>query len=337
MEFIRSTPQSPAWAGRPSQPGLPAPALPRPDNDVQVNSGLGLTLLSHGLASTDDTLLDASLGTHSTLSANLLRPTATTQTMARAATVATSSTLSAAGALAPATGPLASALPLLSSTSALPMSSCSSFCAGPCGACQDGLTTEDSPPPTPQAAPPQGTTETRSLGDPATSPLAQLDDGVAPTSTASIRDLRMALLPSVLAASSSRSAGVNAAAAPTIRGDLLGATRPPLKMEPPPPVAPLTDPQAVRRSLNKVELNPSMLGVSGNILVRTSVPGMKIDIPSAATLARFVARQFAPGQLSDKTVSEICIVPDLADVPAPAPTPSGEAVRVRGKGRGGGQ
>lgn len=344
MDFIRSTRQPLGWhGGAPSPAALPLapPELRPPDDDVQISPTQALALLARGWAQPSDeaALIERALGSRLALPASLLRNASIVHSTARASTVGPAASVATSSAMAPA-GSLMASLPLLAAAAHLPTPSCSTFCAGPCGACLDGGSADEASASLQATALPPGAKQTSS-GDSATSPLAQLDDGTEPAPALRGPDLRMLLLPSSLPStppsspeqcvSAIHGAAERAITASVIRTDAMEGTRAPIRMEAPAPVEALRDGQPVQRTLNRIELNPSMLGVSGNILVRTTVPGQKIDIPAAATLARFVTRQFAPGHVSEKTVSEIWVVPDLQHLPEPSPTPSGEVVRVRGK------
>jgi putative membrane protein insertion efficiency factor len=85
-------------------------------------------------------------------------------------------------------------------------------------------------------------------------------------------------------------------------------------------------------SLTRMELNPSMVGVSGNVLVRNAYSGKELTIPEASKIARQVSRQFLSQKLDSGSVTEIVIVDDMKDVEKLKASPSGKVHRQFGGG-----
>ncbi|MDQ7826151.1 MAG: membrane protein insertion efficiency factor YidD [Candidatus Eremiobacteraeota bacterium] len=85
-------------------------------------------------------------------------------------------------------------------------------------------------------------------------------------------------------------------------------------------------------ALTKMELNPMMMGVSGNVLVKNASGGAELTIPEASSIARQVARQLLIGKLDSRSVTEIVIVGDMKEVNALQASPSGKVHRQSGGG-----
>jgi hypothetical protein len=113
---------------------------------------------------------------------------------------------------------------------------------------------------------------------------------------------------------------------PTARLDVppapMAAAIRPIEMRPPGPV---------ERALTRLERNPAMFGVSGALLVKSEVPGLTVDVPRAAVLARSIARELPSGALNADSFTRVRIVPDLGHVPLLASSPSGRVERAWGR------
>lgn len=111
--------------------------------------------------------------------------------------------------------------------------------------------------------------------------------------------------------------------------DPLPPNREPVKME---RVKPVAASGGAQSPLIKTELNPSMMSLPGNILVKLDCGDEKLTIPKAAALARSLARELPGGALDSKSVTEIVVLNDFNQLGQIAASPSGKITRTTGDG-----